>query len=73
MSVKILLYTIDNTHVEHLPECTLMGGYMGLDFGKLVVVGTGKNLKGTHGNLWNLETRAVVKANGEMQKTRTYH
>jgi hypothetical protein len=50
-----------------------MDGYMGLDFGKLVVVGTGKNLKGTHGNLWNLETRAVVKANGEMQKTRTYH
>jgi len=73
MSVKILLYTTDNTHVEHLPECILMGGYMGLDFGKLVVVGTGKNLKGTHGNLWNLETRAVVKANGEMQKTRTYH
>jgi hypothetical protein len=45
---------------------------MGLDFGKLVV-GTGKNLKGTHGNLWNLETRAVVKANGEMQKTRIHH
>ena len=46
--------------MQHLPETELTDHNMELEFGKLVVEETGKNLKDTRGNLWNLMIHAVV-------------